>query len=85
MEILWQARTVSAPKELGLDTKGQLIKETCNSWNKWSIAQTLSTFCTGEIDVNWIWYRFLRWKSWWDFFRETIWSDVYNSINLTGN
>lgn len=32
VEIFWQARIVSVPKESHyLDTKGQLIKETCNS------------------------------------------------------
>lgn len=57
VEILWQARIVSVPKEShDLDTKGQLIKETCNSWNKLIISQMLSTFCTGETDVNWVWF-----------------------------
>lgn len=52
VEILWEARIVSVPEELhDLDTKGQLIKESCNSWNKLIISQMLSTFCTGEIDV----------------------------------
>lgn len=53
VEILWEARIVSVPEELhDLDTKGHLIKESCNSWNKLIISQMLSTFCTGEIDVN---------------------------------
>lgn len=59
VEVLWKIRIVSIPKELhDLDTKGQVITETCNSWNKLIISQTLSAFCTGEIDVNWIWFRF---------------------------
>lgn len=83
VEILWQTRIVSVPKEShDLDNKGQLIKETCNSWNKLIISQKLSTFCAGEIDVNWIWFPFWS-KNHDKIFQRKFWKYLYNCINLT--